>query len=34
VLGLDWVEIAAKEIGDITSINGAKIIYDFLCLNG
>jgi agmatinase len=34
VLGLDLVEIASKEIGDITSINGAKIIYDFLILNG
>lgn len=34
VLGLDLVEIASKEIGDVTSINGAKIIHDFLCLNG
>ncbi len=32
VIGLDLVEVASKEIGDITSINGAKIIYDFLCL--
>jgi agmatinase len=34
VLGMDLVEVASVEIGDITSINGAKIIYDFLCLNG
>lgn len=32
VMGLDVVEVASMEIGDITSINGAKIIYDFLCL--
>lgn len=32
VIGLDLVEVASKEIGDITSVNGAKIIYDFLCL--
>ncbi|MDZ4172486.1 MAG: agmatinase [Methanobacteriaceae archaeon] len=34
VLGMDLVEVASVEIGDITSINGAKIIYDFLFLNG
>lgn len=32
VVGLDLVEVASREIGDITSVNGAKIIYDFLCL--
>lgn len=34
ILGFDLVEIASKEIGDITSINGAKIVHDFLCLYG
>ncbi len=33
VIGLDLVEVASSEIGDITSVNGAKIIYDFLCLH-
>lgn len=31
VVGLDLVELSSTEIGDITSINGAKTIYDFLC---
>jgi agmatinase len=31
VIGLDLVELSSTEIGDITSINGAKAIYDFLC---
>lgn len=31
VVGLDLVEVSSTEIGDITSINGAKAIYDFLC---
>jgi agmatinase len=32
IIGFDLVEVAADRIGDITSINAAKIIYDFLCL--
>lgn len=32
IVGLDLVEISSTQIGDITSINGAKVIYDFLCL--
>lgn len=32
VLGLDVVEVASDRIGDVTSINAAKIIYDFLTL--
>ncbi|PKL67504.1 MAG: agmatinase [Methanobacteriales archaeon HGW-Methanobacteriales-1] len=32
VIGIDLVEVASREIGDITSVNGAKIIHDFLCL--
>ncbi|MGF7118683.1 agmatinase [Methanobacterium oryzae] len=31
VIGMDLVELSSTEIGDITSINGAKAIYDFLC---
>jgi agmatinase len=31
VVGMDMVEVSSTEIGDITSINGAKAIYDFLC---
>ena len=30
VIGFDLVEVSSAEIGDITSINGAKAIYDFL----
>ena len=30
VVGFDLVEVSSTEIGDITSINGAKVIYDFL----
>ncbi len=30
VIGFDLVEVSSTEIGDITSINGAKVIYDFL----
>lgn len=30
VVGLDLVELSSTEIGDITSINAAKAIYDFL----
>ena len=32
VVGLDVVEVASENIGDITSVNAAKVIYDFLCL--
>lgn len=32
VIGFDLVEVSSTEFGDITSINGAKAIYDFLCL--
>jgi agmatinase len=32
VLGMDVVEVSATVIGDITSINGAQVLYDFLCL--
>jgi agmatinase len=32
VIGFDIVEVSSTEFGDITSINGAKAIYDFLCI--
>lgn len=32
VIGLDLVEISSTQIGDLTSVNGAKVIYDFLSL--
>lgn len=32
VVGFDLVEVSSAEFGDITSINAAKVIYDFLCL--
>lgn len=32
VRGLDVVEVASNEIGDVTSVNAAKVIYDFLSL--
>lgn len=32
VVGFDLVEVSSTQMGDITSINGAKAIYDFLCL--
>ncbi len=32
VVGLDVVEVSSDKIGDITSINASKVIYDFLCL--
>jgi len=31
VIGFDLVEVCSTEFGDITSINGSKAIYDFLC---
>lgn len=31
IVGLDMVEVATNQMGDITAINAAKIIYDFLC---
>ncbi|WP_455646150.1 agmatinase [Methanosphaera sp.] len=30
--GLDVVEVSSNTLGDSTSINAAKVIYDFLCL--
>lgn len=32
VVGMDVVEVSSDRIGDSTSINAAKVIYDFLCL--
>ncbi len=32
IVGFDIVEVSSNKIGDITSINAAKIIYDILCL--
>lgn len=32
VVGMDIVEVSSDRIGDPTSINAAKVIYDFLCL--
>ena len=32
IVGFDLVEVSSNKIGDITSINAAKIIYDILCL--
>jgi agmatinase len=32
VVGFDVMEVSSTEFGDITAINGAKSIYDFLCL--
>ena len=32
IVGFDMVEVCSANIGDITSLNAAKIIYDFLCL--
>lgn len=32
VVGLDVVEVSSDTIGDVTSINASKVIYDFLCL--
>ncbi|OWT33325.1 agmatinase [Methanobrevibacter sp. 87.7] len=32
ILGFDIMEVAADRLGDITAINAAKIIYDFLSL--
>ncbi len=32
IIGLDVVEVSSNQIGDITSINAAQVIYDFLCL--
>ncbi|MDD6286657.1 agmatinase [Candidatus Methanosphaera massiliense] len=31
-IGMDLVEVSSDTIGDSTSVNAAKIIYDFLCL--
>ena len=32
VIGFDLVEVSSTEIGDVTSVNGAKVIYDFLAV--
>ena len=32
IVGFDIVEVSSTQIGDITSLNAAKIIYDVLCL--
>ena len=32
VIGFDVVEVSSNEFGDTTAINGAKAIYDFLCI--
>jgi agmatinase len=32
VVGIDILEVSSTQIGDITAINAAKIIYDFLCI--
>lgn len=32
IIGLDVVEVSSNSFGDITSVNGAQVIYDFLCL--
>ncbi|RAP54164.1 MAG: agmatinase [Methanosphaera sp. rholeuAM130] len=32
VCGLDVVEVASDRVGDLTSVNAAKVIYDFLSL--
>jgi len=32
VVGMDILEVASTEIGDITALNAAKIIYDFMCI--
>ncbi|OPY23111.1 MAG: agmatinase [Methanobacterium sp. PtaU1.Bin242] len=32
VIGFDVVEVSSRCMGDITSLNGAQVIYDFLCL--
>ncbi|MGC9516828.1 MAG: agmatinase [Methanomicrobiales archaeon] len=32
VIGFDLVEVATNQLGDITAVNAAKILYDFLCL--
>lgn len=33
IIGFDLVEVSSTKIGDITSLNAAKIIYDVLCLH-
>ena len=32
VIGFDVVEVSSRCVGDITSINAAQVVYDFLCL--
>lgn len=33
VVGFDVVEVSSRCVGDITSINAAQVVYDFICLN-
>lgn len=33
IIGFDLVEVSSTKIGDITSLNAAKIIFDLLCIN-
>ncbi|MCE5214324.1 MAG: agmatinase [Methanobacterium sp.] len=32
VVGFDLVEVSSRCMGDITSVNAAQVVYDFLCL--
>ncbi len=32
IIGFDMVEVSSNQIGDITSLNAAKLIYDFLSI--
>lgn len=32
VIGFDLMEVSSRCIGDITSINAAQVVYDFICL--
>ncbi|HEY0196494.1 MAG TPA: agmatinase [Methanobacterium sp.] len=33
VVGFDLVEVSSRCVGDITSMNAAHLVYDFLCIN-
>jgi agmatinase len=32
VVGFDLMEVSSRCMGDITSINAAQVVYDFICL--
>ena len=32
LIGFDVMEVSSRCVGDITSINAAQVVYDFLCL--